>query len=80
MTKDRKFTNERETERKESLNEMVKTNINVICAFTMTYHCHSFTTEHLERTQCCVEGHVCENVDDRDETARDGDSFRQIPK
>lgn len=50
--------------------------MNVNINYAITYHCHSFATEHFDGAQRRVEGHVCENVNDRNESARDGNSSR----
>lgn len=40
------------------------------------YHRHSFATEHFDGAESRVEGHVREDVDDRNESARNADGQR----
>lgn len=74
LCKERRFVNERDDVKDDEWDRRM--NIDVNCAFAITYHCHGFATEYFDGAQRRVEGHVCENIDNRNEGARDGDSSR----
>jgi len=48
--------------------------------FAIIYHCHSFATKYFNRAKNRVKSHVRKDVDNRNESTRDGDGLWQIPK